>query len=331
MSAASSGPASTTPPGGPDDDVVGERPRWRYGRRGHALWRSLSQLRARPLSSATTLLALGASLALPALLLFTADAVGALGERALEGESLTLYLDPAMAESEGAALARALAERGEVRRARHVTRDEALATLREHADVDAALEALGENPLPGSVVVYPARRTLETGGVETLADELGALPGVERVQLDLLWVQRLRATLALARLVATLLGAFLVLTALLVIANTVRLELARRRPEIEVCRLLGAGPIFVHRPVIYTGLLYGVLGGLVACLLALVALALLRAPLAELAALYGRELALGWPSARDLALVPLVSGGLGGLGAGLILYGASRDKVYTDT
>lgn len=312
--------------GDPEPATDGIGPRWRYGRRGYALARGLDTLRERPFASAATLLALGVVLALPALALFVADALDALGARALEGESITLYLDPSVPDEDGAALAATLGGRAGVRETRYVSRDEALAALGERLDIVDTLAALDENPLPGAVVVYPTAATLAAGGVEPLAEALAALDGVERLRLDLAWVQRLRAAIDLVRAVAALLGAFLLLTALLVIANTVRLELARRRAELEVARLLGAGRVFLWRPVLYGGILYGFLGGLVACVLALIAFALLQGPADELARLYASELRLGLPSASDLGLVLLVSTALGLLGALLALYGASRQS-----
>ena len=171
----------------------------------------------------------------------------------------------------------------------------------------------------------PSRSTSAASGA--LARELGELPGVERVQVDLRWVQRLRAALALVQRVTWLLGGFLLLTALLVITNTIRLELARRREELEVSRLLGANGAFLYRPVFYTGILYGFLGGLIACALALPALQLLRGPAEELAALYGGAFRLPLPSPSAIGLVVLVSTALGVLGALLTLYGPSRHKV----
>jgi len=301
--------------------------RWRYGRRGYALAASFAQLGGRKLASATTLLALGITLALPALLLFTMDSLDTLASRSLEGESLTLYLDAELPADDSARLRSEVAARPGVRETRYISPTEALETFREQTDVDAALIALGKNPLPGAIVVYPDTDQLEDAAIRTLATALGALPGVERVQADLRWVRRLQAAVALAQLVAILLAGFLLLTALLVIANTIRLELSRRRNELEVSRLLGASGGFLARPVIYAGAVYGFLGGLIGNALALLALQLLRGPADDLAQLYGSGFLLSSPSLERLGLILLVSTLLGLLAALLTLYGPSRQKV----
>ena len=120
----------------------------------------------------------------------------------------------------------------------------------------------------------------------------------------------------------------LLLSALLVITNTVRLELARRRDELEVARLLGGSGAFLYRPVFYTAALYGFLGGLLATAFALGALLFLAGPVAELARLHGGSAPLPWPAPADVALVALASTALGLLGALLSLYGPSRVKIH---
>jgi len=89
--------------------------------------------------------------------------------------------------------------------------------------------------------------------MDRLADEFSTLPTVTLVQTDLRWVRRLQAVVELIRVVATLLGLFLLLTALLVLVNTIRLELLRRQREREVATLLGASQLFLNRPMVYTG------------------------------------------------------------------------------
>ena len=67
----------------------------------------------------------------------------------------------------------------------------------------------------------------------------------------------LRSLLAIA---AALLGAGV----LAVIGNTIRLEILNRRAEIEVTKLVGGSNSFVRRPFLYTGVLYGLGGALLA-------------------------------------------------------------------
>ena len=303
--------------------------RWTYTQRGYAANNSWRQLKQRKFASLVTLLVLGITLALPALFLFMANSLQQLSIVSVQDESLTLYLTLATSDLHGAEMAQQLLSRVEVEATQYVSRDEALATFRNNADVGAALDALGENPLPGAIVVFPSRHTLDAAHVQQLADSLNALPGVERVQLDLRWVQRLQAALALLHQVGWLLASFLMLTSLLVIGNTIRLELLRRQPELDVSELLGASRRFLQRPLLYTGVLYGFFGGLVACGIAVLALFWIKGPANELSTLYASAFRLELPTVSQLFTVLGIASLLGLLGALITLYRPSRQMFHT--
>lgn len=303
----------------PMERVAGSR--FSYTARGHAWTGTLRALRARPFASAVTLLVLGTVLALPTLVLMGNDVLRTLAGRAGGEATLTAYLSTDVSDVDGAALAAAFAARPDIASARYVSRDEALRTFRAASDLDAALDALDANPLPGAVVVAPT--DAGRGDAERLAAVLRAGEGVERVVFDLRWVERLDAVVRLARTAGWLLAGFLTLTALLVIANTVRLELSRREAEREVAHLLGASRAFVDRPLVYTGLLYGGIAGTVALVLALAAFAVLSAPARDLARLWGGGFDPELPLAA-LACVPPAAALLGLVGALSTLSRSSR-------
>jgi cell division transport system permease protein len=110
---------------------------------------------------------------------------------------------------------------------------------------------------------------------------------------------------------AVLLGAGV----LAVVGNTIRLEIYNRRAEIEVTKLVGGSNAFVRRPFLYTGLLYGLLGALLAAFLVWLALYLLDAPVSRLAASYGSSFRLLSPGWRELGILTGAGATLGIVGA----------------
>jgi cell division transport system permease protein len=124
-------------------------------------------------------------------------------------------------------------------------------------------------------------------GTEALRVAIAGLPDVQSVQLDTDWVKRLQALLDLARRTVLLIGALLGLGIVLVVSNTIRLDIENRRAEIEVMKLVGASDGFTRRPFLYTGIWYGLGGGLLALILVAVGMALLMKPVERLAVLYG--------------------------------------------
>ncbi len=130
------------------------------------------------------------------------------------------------------------------------------------------------------------------------------------VQYDLVWRERLDLALELAKRVVWLLGLLLALGALLVVGNTIRLDVAGRAEEIAIVQLLGGTDGFVRRPFLYAGVWYGALAACAAIAGVMVATWLLRGPVGALAMSYGSDFALAglsWPLA------------LGTLGAGIVL------------
>jgi cell division transport system permease protein len=138
---------------------------------------------------------------------------------------------------------------------------------------------------------------------------------VDLVQVDSEWVMRFNAILEVLTRLLMVAAALLGVGVLAVIGNTVRLEIAGRRAEIEVTKLVGGSNAFVRRPFLYAGTLYGLGGALLAWGIVALVITLLGAPVARLAQLYGSRYALQGLSMRDVGF--LLGGGalLGWLGA----------------
>jgi cell division transport system permease protein len=128
-------------------------------------------------------------------------------------------------------------------------------------------------------------------------------------------VQRLNAMLKLGQRMALGLVLLLSLGVLLIIGNTIRLEIENRRDEISVTKLVGATDAFVRRPFLYTGMFYGLGGGIVASLIIVLGLAVLNKPAATLAGLYQSDYQLLGLNFSDMLSLWLMSALLGFFGA----------------
>ena len=104
-----------------------------------------------------------------------------------------------------------------------------------------------------------------------------------------------------------------IVAVIVVIGNTIRLDIENRRAEIEVSKLLGASDAFVRQPFLYSGLWYGLLGAVFAILLLGLSLALLGGPVARLASLYGSDFELSGVDGRTVAII-FAGGLIAGLG-----------------
>jgi cell division transport system permease protein len=146
---------------------------------------------------------------------------------------------------------------------------------------------LSENPLPNTLIVTPAVAASTPAGSEALKAAIAALADVQTVQLDTDWVKRLNAMLDILRRVLLLAAGLLGAAVALVVGNTIRLDVENRRAEIEVMKLVGGSDGFARRPFLYSGVWYGLGGGILALVMVGVAAALLAGPTERLALLYG--------------------------------------------
>ncbi|HTQ35424.1 MAG TPA: permease-like cell division protein FtsX [Steroidobacteraceae bacterium] len=270
-----------------------------------------------PLATAFTVLVIAIALTLP-----TALGLAIVSVRQATGDfanavDISVYFKQDVQLDKARQLAASLRQRSGVASVKLISADQALQSFRERSGFGAALDALGENPLPHALDVRPSADATDAEQLDSLRRYLAAWPEVELVQVDNEWVRRLNAILDLLHRVvvgaAVLLGAGV----LAIIGNTVRLEIFNRRAEIEVAKLVGGSNAFVRRPFLYTGLYYGMAGGLLAALLVLLGLSLLNEPVTRLADSYGSPFRLLTPGLREVGALMAAGGLLGLAGAGL--------------
>lgn len=164
-----------------------------------------------------------------------------------------------------------LIDQGLVRESTYVSKDDALAEMRTRVD-PALLEDLTSNVFPASfdlTLANPenAQQIVDKlVGLEGLATDVGdeATPGISygsetadkllRVAKFIQW-----AGLALITI--------LLVAAVLLIGNTIRLSIFARRREVEVMKLVGATNWFIRWPFVIEGIICGLVGAVLSVLL----------------------------------------------------------------
>jgi len=292
----------------------------------HSVVFSLGRALRKPWATALTVAVMALALALPLGLSIALDNLQQFAGSVQQSRDINLFLKPAIDGATAQDLAASLRARADVAGVVLRTPDEGLAELRQSAGLGEAIDALGENPLPTLLVVTPAE-----GSDATLAQSLEALPQADLVQHDALWRQRLDAWLGFGARLVQVLSLLLGLGAVLVVGNTVRLDIQARREEIGVLQLLGASDGFIRRPFVYLGAWYGLGAGVLALALVGACGLALRAPLAALSQSYGSPFALHGLDALHSGLVLLGTVILGWLGAWLVTGHFLRQTRPTET
>ena len=277
---------------------------------------SLGRVFRKPWATLLTIGVMAVALALPLGLWVVLSNVQRFAGEVQTSRHISVYLKQGADAASANAIAGTLRQRAEVASVDVRSPEQGLQTLRDRdglGDAVDALAATGEaNPLPWLLVVTPRGDDL------TLAQSLRTLPEADLVQHDAEWRTRLDNWLRFGGRVALVLAGLLGLGALLVVGNTVRLDIQSRREEIGVLQLLGATDGFIRRPFLYLGVWYGLAAGALALALLTAAWIALRAPLADLAGSYGSAFALQGVDATQAAIVLAGATLIGWLGAGVV-------------
>jgi len=246
---------------------------------------ALGRLARQPFASLMTVLVIAVTLALPAsmhIVIKNAQSISSSWENALD---FSVYLkgDVSLADTER--LAGLIEQRADVANVNLVSAEDALQEFKSASGFGTALDHLTSNPLPHTLVVRPSGANTEQSMI-LLHEELGNLPEADLVQIDTDWVQRFHAILDILRRAIAIGAGLLGVAIVVIIGNTIRLDIQNRREEIEVTKLIGASNAFVRRPFLYSGLWYGLGGGLLALALVTYGLYTLEPPVRRLAGLY---------------------------------------------
>ena len=146
-----------------------------------------------------------------------------------------------------------------------------------------------KNPLPDVVLVTPNEKHASPTAAKALLDKLRQQREVDIGKLDIEWLERLYAVIDIARDLVTLIGLLLFIAVVLIIGNTIRLNILNKYDEIVVMKLVGATDAFIHRPFLYTGFWYGLLGGLMAWFAVIIILWWMDSSITTFAAMYQKD------------------------------------------
>ena len=231
-------------------------------RHAQTLVGSLGRLWQHPFATLLTVIVIGIALALPACLHVLVQNVRAASGGWNNALDISVYMKPDATLDAGEARGgahppatrrrRGHGDRGR-RGARGVPRAiRASATRSTRSRTTRCRTRSSCGPTPSTAT----RRTSQA-----LTTELRKVDGVDIVQLDTEWVSRFNAILDVIRRGVFLAAGLFALGILVIVGNTIRLDIENRRDEIEVTKLVGGSDAFVRRPFLYNGVWYGLGGG----------------------------------------------------------------------
>ncbi|MCJ8338355.1 MAG: permease-like cell division protein FtsX [Pseudomonadales bacterium] len=260
-----------------------QRRHW-FAHHGEVAKDCLRQWLSAPVSTLMTILVLAVALALPSFLFTSLANITRLTSGWDDENKISLYLHTNLSESQIEGFSQRLLLRPDLIAIDLIDAEQGLLEFKQYSGFSDLLGSLQQNPLPAVIAVL-ARDTSEQS-LEVLQQQLSALPQVEQAVLDLQWIKRLNAMLLVLERAIIALSLLLAFAVLLIIGNTIRLNVESRRDEILVAKLMGATNAWVRRPFLYTGIFYGVTAAISAWLIIEMSLVVMQTPVLHLTLLY---------------------------------------------
>jgi cell division transport system permease protein len=262
---------------------------------------SLDKIYQAPTTTIMTVAVIGITLSLPGGFYLFLKNIDAISGDFRSSSQIGLYLDLDISEKQAHILEKQIAKMENVASTRFISRESSLEEFRQNSGFGKSIDTLSSNPLPHTIIVEPVEG--DTFTVRNLLNSLQALPEVEIAKLDTEWLERLYTIIEIAKrsvIIITILFAFAVL---LIIGNTIRLDIQNRYQEIIVTKLIGATDAFIRRPFLYGGVWYGLLGGIISWLIVEIGYLAIAGPLERLNLLYQSDMNLMTFSFHDFIIL----------------------------
>lgn len=190
---------------------------------------------------------------------------------------INVYFVPDAPKEEVERLRTAVAALPDVASVTYTSSEEALAEYRERNKDDTislqALEELGENPL-GATIAIQAKETSQYENIARFLDEQRELEQPQVQVIDKInynntkeSIDTLNSIINATKQASLIILGILLIAAVLITFNTIRLAIYTSREEISIMRLVGASNMYIRGPFMLQGMMYGLISGVLALLL----------------------------------------------------------------
>ncbi len=225
--------------------------------------RALRNMRQWPFLCSASILTMAVALATVATFFLVVVNVEQLATRWTKEIQVVAYLQKPPAPPDLADLTRKLKKIPEVESVNYVSPATAMQRFKKHLGHDASLlEGLDPELLPASfeLGLHSAYRNQQ--GIAAVIEQLENTLDVDDLRYGQKWLKRFNDFADMLRFIGIILGGFLLLAALFIVSNTIKLTLYARRDELEIMALVGATMRFIKIPFMLEGAIQGLLGGL---------------------------------------------------------------------
>jgi cell division transport system permease protein len=259
----------------------------------------LARMRNNILPTFMITLVIAVAMCIPALFYMGVDHLSKLTNHMQDETEISLFLKVDADVDAVSEINAELAKNDAIKKFHLISKDQAWDELKSksstknmNSEIDSKIIQLEKNPLPDAFFIQA--KSTDPTALETLKNELAKIPGVDKALLNTEWAKRLSTILSLGTKIILFIAALLALALLVIIGNTVRMQILTQKDEIIVSKLIGATTSFIRMPFLYAGMLYGLLGGLLAIVILTIIVQLYNQSVVQLSNLYNSDFSLNW-------------------------------------
>lgn len=174
---------------------------------------------------------------------------------------INVYLSNSINTTQGQQVADEVKQLAGVQSVKLLTKAQGLQQLQQElgGQYKDLFTGINDNPLPVQLIV----KASNPKQILQVASEVGHVQGVAKVTDGAQYVQTLFHVLDMIRNVGLVFVIALLLTAMFLISNTIKITIFSRSREIEIMKLVGATNWFIRMPFVIEAVLIGMIGALI--------------------------------------------------------------------
>lgn len=182
-----------------------------------------------------------------------------------------------------------LKSRADIEKVDYISPKQGLIEFKKNTGLESIFEDLPHNPLPPVFIVTPSKATQSLEAIKHLFTTLKQMPLVELAQLDIHTITQFYYWSELIKKISYVFIVIIDLGLVLFLIYVLKQVLESKKMEHRLLKQMGATQHFIKRPFLYQGVLYGIGGGVVAYVFAMVTLYFIEPYAAQLAKIYGQS------------------------------------------
>lgn len=182
--------------------------------------------------------------------------------------AVVLYLEKNLTRIEVSQIEEKLKRSSLVAKIQFISSTQALEKFQiKFPELQGIIENFKINPFPPSFETAIRKNSLSSDEIQNFIQEMRNMDGIEDVQFNWDWVEKMKSLSRLVKAVGFFLGGILILASFFIISNVIKLNVFARKEEMEILRLVGATNTFIKIPFLIEGIILGILGGLLSLIL----------------------------------------------------------------